>query len=129
MGLEAVISKNCVQTAVYWGSPVEDGYGGKTWGDPVEIDCRWEETMQVMLDKDGEEITSRAAVYVTQDLEENGVLYLGTLDDLDSDQEADPLSNNAAYTIKRFAKTPVLGSTTQFRRVAFLTPALSFGGF
>jgi len=129
MSIAGVIARNCPQTAVYWGTPVNDGTGGKTFADPVEIACRWEETIQVMLDTKGVETTSRAVVFVTQDVDEEGILYLGTLDDLDSDEEADPMTITGAYSIKRFTKTPSLGSTTDFRRAAFVTPALSFGGF
>ena len=129
MSIAGVIARNCPQTAVYWGTPVNDGTGGKTFADPVEISCRWEETIQVMLDAKGVETTSRAAVYLTQDVDEEGMIFLGTLDDLDSDEEDDPMTATGVHTIKRFSKTPSLGSTTDFRRVAFVTPALSFGGF
>jgi hypothetical protein len=129
MSITDFIIRTCTQTAVYWGTPVNDGQGGKTFADPVEIYCRWEEIMQIVSDSKGNEITSRALVYLTQDVDEDGMLYLGTLDDLDSAQEADPMGTQGAYTIKRFEKLPALGSTTEFLRKAYLTPQLSFGGF
>jgi hypothetical protein len=119
----------CVQTAVYWGNPVSDEHGGFTYTNPIEIKCRWEEIMQLLTDKTGKTMDSRALVYVLQDLDIDGMLFLGTLDDLDSTQEADPTTIENAFTIKRFEKIPGLGSTSDFLRKAYLTPSLSFGGF
>jgi hypothetical protein len=129
MGIGEFIANNCPQTAVYWGNPVSDQEGGYTFDSPIEIACRWEEMEQVVSGKDGNSISSRALVFVLQDLDEEGMLFLGTLDDLDSDQEHDPKSIEGINYIKRFQKTPALNSTTVFLRKAYLTPSLSFGGF
>ena len=123
MGMESFIARLCVQTAVYWGNPTGDGYGGKTFDDPVEISCRWEdivENINRVGARLGEEIVSMAQVYVTTDVEEQGYLFLGTLDDLDSGEEADPTTIVKAYMINRFDKIPVLRSTTEFLRKAYL---------
>ena len=103
--------------------------GGHTFDSPIELAVRWEEMSQLVTDNKGEAITSRAVVYVKQDLDEQGMLYLGELADLNSDGESDPKSVDGAYYIKRFEKSPVLGSATEFLRKAYLTPSLSFGGF
>lgn len=129
MSIADTITKHCTQTCVYWGSPNEDGMGGKTFADPVEIACRWEEMNQVVSDAKGNLITSRALVFTLQDVDEEGMLYLGLLSDINSAEEGDPMSIDKAYIIKRFAKTPALGSTTVFLRKSYLTPSLSFGGF
>jgi len=104
------------QTAVYWGSPTDDGYGGYTWGDPVEIDCRWIDSARVVTDGKGREIVCRAEVQVGQDLDEDGMLYLGELDDLDSAQEDDPRTVDGAYSIKRFDKVPTIKGTAYYRK-------------
>jgi hypothetical protein len=132
MGLTAVIKRLCTQTAVYWGNPVSDHHGGFTFDSPVELappdnGVRWEEMEQLITDKDGTELTSRAVIYCNQDLDEEGMLYLGTLDDLDSNEAENPKLVEAAYYIKRFQKTPDLKGTGVLRK-AFLTPSLSFGG-
>lgn len=150
-----MITRTCKQKAVYWGSPTEDGFGGKTFADPVEIACRWEDMQQIVTDAKGNEITSRALVFVLQDVDEEGMLYLGTLAALDiildelltadnvditADNETitadasiaplpNPMTIEGAYIIKRFQKTPALRNTTEFLRKAYLTPSLSFGGF
>jgi hypothetical protein len=138
MGFEEVIARQYKQKCVYWGNPVNDGHGGFTFDNPIEINCRWEDMQQIVSDKYGNEITSRAVVYVPQDLDEEGMLYLGTLESLyeldgDSDSSSGGVDNprdiDKTYIIKRFKKTPALGSTTNFLRAAFLTPSLSFGGF
>jgi len=123
MGLEAFIARRCVQTAVYWTPDGEDGYGNTvfTSDSPREIACRWEDSTRLMTDAQGDEIVVRAEVFVTEDLEEKGVLYLGTLDDLDSAQEDDPKQVDGAYEIRRFDKMPELGSATKFLRKAYLT--------
>lgn len=108
--------RNLNQTAVYWGSPVPDGYGGRTYDDPVEIPCRWVNTTEVITDGKGNEIVCRAEVQVSQDLDEQGTLYLGTLEDLDSDEEADPTKILGAYRIKRFDKTPTIKGTSFYRK-------------
>ena len=125
MGIESFIAQACDQTAVYWGAPVDDGYGGKTFGSmyPVEIDCRWEdrvEKLSLVGARMGEEIISSAVVFVTEDLDEMGYLFLGDLDDLSSEEEEDPKDVDGAYEIKRFDKTPVLRRTTKFIRKAYL---------
>lgn len=136
MGFEAFITRNLSQTAVYWGGPVQDGYGDFTYDDPVEISCRWEDKQQILGTITGNQIlgfqsVSRAVVYVDQDLDEDGMLMLGELTDIeDSEGDSsgsyyDPRQLNNAYIIKRFEKTPVLGSSTEFLRRAFLTPYLT----
>lgn len=130
MSIADFIASKCVQICVYWGDPVEDGYGGKTFAAPIELDCRWEDKSQIVgairtSQLIGYDELSRATVFVTQDVEEGGVLYLGTLASLTAPQLADPKSIPTAHVIKRFEKSPALGSTTEFLRKAYLTPWLS----
>jgi hypothetical protein len=123
MGIENFIKSTCVQIAVYWGNPVENGFGGKTFDDPIEITCRWENRIDLgeqVANRVGNELNCNAVVFVTQDLDEEGWLYLGVLDDLDSNQVDDPMSVEGAFEIKRFDKIPTLRSTTQFLRKAYL---------
>jgi len=121
MGIENIIQRICVQTAIYWGAPKGDGYGGKDFDSiyPIEINCRWEEKTKVISNAQGEELISNAQVRVIQDVDEQGYLCLGTLDDLDS-EEVSPETVDKAYTIKKFEKIPSLGSTNEFVRKAYL---------
>jgi hypothetical protein len=81
---------------------------------------------------DGIEISSRAIVYVLQDVDLEGMMYLGTLDDLYDialESSAGALSNpkefDKVWVIKKFEKFPALGSTTDFVRKVWLTPLLT----
>lgn len=94
------------QTAVYWGNPQSDGYGGRTFEDPVEINVRWSDRQEMFVDAQAREQTSRAVVHTATDLVVGGYLYLGTLADLSSAEEGDPLSLSTAYEIRAFSKTP-----------------------
>jgi hypothetical protein len=139
MAIEAMIKKNTPQTAVYWQKTGDNGEGGYIFAAPVELKppngVRWEETKQATSDNKGNEVTSRAVIYLNQDVVEESMIYLGTLDSLydiaDSSAGAvdDPKVFANTWIIKRFVKTPALHSTTEFLRVAYLTPSLSFGGF
>lgn len=129
MSIATLMARQCTQTCVYWGNPREDGEGGHIFDDPVELKCRWEDIQQVVRDTQGNMVTSRAVVYLLQDVDEQGMLYLGTLDDIDSADYDNPKNVDGAFYIMRFSKTPNLGSTSDFLRVVFLTVSLSFGGF
>lgn len=129
MGIDKFISKVCVQTAVYWGSPTNDGYGQKTYADPVELEppngVRWDSIVQKGIDKGeiktGEFETSNAKVLLVQDVEVKGWLYLGSLDDFDSTVDTNkPETIDGAYEIKKFEKIPMVKSTTIFIRTAYL---------
>jgi hypothetical protein len=106
MGIESFITGKCVQTAVYWGDPVNDGYGSYTFGSdyPIEIACRWEEAEQLRslqyVGEGSEYLLSRAVAFVTQDLEEGGYLYFGTLSELSDEQKDNPKLIEKAWFLK-----------------------------
>lgn len=125
-GIEKVIAKFCVETAVYWGSPVNDGFGGFTFADPIEIKCRWENKSEIDLGWmstgfPANLLLSKASVMVTQDLDKAGFLYLGTLDDFDSSVDTSkPLLIENAFQIHRFDKVPMVFKKDEFVRIAWL---------
>jgi hypothetical protein len=124
MGIVKIIERMCVQTAVYWENPVADGFGGINYDEAKEIKCRWENKRDLIVgseaDAPGEELISEAQVYILEDLQELGYLYLGTLNDLDSDAKEQPETISTAFQIKKFEKTPAFKSTTDFLRKAYL---------
>ena len=120
MGIIQFVEKVCVQTAVYWGSPVSDGLGGNTYATAVDIACRWDGHLENMLNKFGNQITSKAKILVTQDVDEDGFLYLGSLADLSTEEKLNPMKVEKAFPIQRVDKTPLFKSTNKFVRQVYL---------
>lgn len=98
MSIPNFIKKICVQPAVYWGSPEEDGFGNKIFANPVEILVRWEEKQRLVTALNGKEITSKASILSPVDLDIEGYIYLGTLASLYDYPESDYLdSDDSSY--------------------------------
>jgi hypothetical protein len=125
MGIESFIKKICVQTAVYWGNPIPDGYGGMLFDDPVEIKVRWDIKNKVVISKDGKEVTSVATILTPEDLQVEGRLYLGFMVNLlDSDDSSggisDPSKIDNTFEIIAFEKVSMIKSLTQFVRTVYV---------
>jgi hypothetical protein len=119
MGIESFIRKVCVQTAVYWGNPKPDGFGGMTFDYPIEVMVRWDFTQRAVLNQQGIEINCDASVLSPEDLEREGMLFLGTLDDLwnESTTSSGGLSDpknfeGAIYSILKVEKVAMPKKTT-----------------
>lgn len=120
MTIERYIKRRFKHTAVYWAVMGYGGDGSPSYTDPVEISCLWVERLRTFRDDEGREVVSRATVYVSQDLTQHGLLYLGTLDDLSSAQEEDPHNIAAAQEIMIFSKKPSLYKQDEYNREAIL---------
>jgi len=130
MSIQNFIKKVCVQTAVYWGNPVNDGFGGKTFDAPIELKppngVRWEDKQRIVKNNQGVEQISNASILVTIDLQIEGWLYLGDLDSIHDSEESssgdylNPKKVNGAYEIIAFDKIPEVKSTDKFIRTAYL---------
>ena len=126
MGIESFIKKVCVQTAVYWGNPQPDGFGGMTFDYPIEIGVRWDEVYKVVISKEGKEITSSATILCPEDLDMEGRLFLGTLDDLwnqsimSSNGLIDPTHFTGVFEIMSREKKSMIKKTDQFVRTYYL---------
>lgn len=119
MSIESFIKKVCVQTAVYWGNPTPNGFGGYTFSAPVEVKCRWDDTNEFQRNANGVEFVAKAKVLVTQDMDLGGWLFLGSLDDLESNPV--PTKSDGAFMIGKFIKVPMIKKTDVFVRTAFLS--------
>jgi len=111
MGIETFIISKCVQPIVYWGNPVSDGFTGFTYDDPVQVYGRWEELNEVIMGSNGKEMISQARVFLTQEVDEDGCLWLGELTDLESAPEPNDSSIGALHIIAT-SRLPKMGSTT-----------------
>jgi hypothetical protein len=105
-------TRNLRQTVTYWGNPTPDGWGGYTFDSPVQIIGRWEGRMEMFVTADGKEVRSQAVVFVAQDLDVDGYVYLGT------SAEANPKNQEGALRIRTFKKTPGI-KANKFVRVAW----------
>lgn len=109
-------------TAVYWSSPTPRQDGSSAYAAPVEIKCFWKDGSHLVADRDMKEVSIKAMVYVSQDLDEQGMLFLGVLTDLTTAQRADPRKISRAYEITQFLKTPSLYLKNQYNRCAIISP-------
>lgn len=111
------LSRKLNQTAVYWGNPINDGQGGRTFDDPVEISVRWEQRQELFVDDSNKKVTSRVVLYLAQDVMVGGFMFLGTLNDISSAEEADPLTLQNALVIRNFQSVSNVKATIFLRRV------------
>lgn len=99
------------QTATYWAPSTLNEYAEQAFASPVPLSVRWEQKTETLIDKaTGKEQKSQAVVYTTQDVLEEGFLYLGT------SVATNPKTVAGAFPIKRFEKTPSVGGTNHIRK-------------
>lgn len=103
---------------VYWEAIGNDGFGGKTFADAVELDCRWDDSQVMFVDDQGKEIASQSVVYVGIDMTNGDYLKNGSLSELDNPSE-NPQRIDGAKEVKSFNKIPNL-KYTEYLRVVYL---------
>lgn len=108
-----ILTKMRKQTATYWSPSTPDGFGGKTYGTATALTVRWEDKIELFIDKDGREAQSSAQVFVGSDVAVEGYLYLG------ASSAADPRTVAGSREIRAFEKIPNL-KASEFLRRAFL---------
>jgi len=120
--LENLISKFAVQTAVYWGTPQSDGMGGFTWSAPIEVNVRWDDKSQLVINKDGKEVQSDAEILTNAELVYNGWLVLSDLETLNGAYSdiSNPRNIEGARQIMAKDKIPFVKSTDDFLRKYYL---------
>jgi hypothetical protein len=120
-GIEKVVAKFAVQTALYWANQVNDGDGNYTYDNPIEILVRWDDKTQLVTDSLGNEKVSKAEILSNQEMTEFEYLYLGSLSDLDSGVVLNnPKTVEGAYSIITKLKVPMVRKTDEFVRTYFL---------
>jgi hypothetical protein len=68
--------------AVYWPVAGRDDMGMPKVGDPVEVNCRWEDGSEQTVTVDKVERMAKATVYVDRDMVTGGYLWHGRKADL-----------------------------------------------
>jgi len=66
------------QTCVYWPPGTLDKFGNRTFGDPVELRCQWENRKTVMTNPNGKTFEVSSQVFLALEVEEEGWLWLGS---------------------------------------------------
>lgn len=108
----SLIKKMRKQKAVYWARGNPDVFGSFAFLEPVEIDCRWEDTAQEFLSPLGETLVSRSMVHVDRVMFPGDRLKLGELESSD----ANP---NEGFEIRRFDRLPNI-KATEYLLTAYL---------
>lgn len=106
------MTRNLRQKATHW-TATPDGFGGHTFGSPTVRKVRWEEGTTLVTDDSGQEIISRAQVYLDGDVDIGDYLFLG------ESTAADPTTLSTAYVVREFRKTTDLRNIEVLRK-AFL---------
>ena len=126
--VEKVISKFAVQTALYWGNPTPDHFGGASYDNPVEFSCRWEDSNELKIWRQGTELHSSSIILTNKEMVIEGWCFLGTLtelDDLIATNSAVLIKNKpetipGAFIIREKRKIPMVKSTNDFVRLYYL---------
>lgn len=107
------------QTITYWEPDSTNVYGNTTWTAGVQIKARWEENAEDVLSPNGENIVSRAMVYVDGDqaIEIDGRMYLGIKSELTSTQIPDPDLVANSYRIIAVKKSPGLRNRRSLKKI------------
>jgi len=95
-------TRSLKQTLTYWAPGDIDGGGKRSYSPPVPLPCRWEDRRERFIDRNGNEMVSRAIAYVDADLQEGGYLHLGT------STLSTPTPSGQSYLINRFESDPDL---------------------
>jgi len=121
-GILKFLNSICVQSAVYWGDGMKDGYGGEVFSIIKQINCRWEDKMEIVVNKDAEQVTSKAKILVMDDLDLGGWLWLGSLADLQAMNSnwQDPKQVENAFRIINIEKTPLFKATNAFVKYVYV---------
>ena len=109
----SLITRMRKQRATWWESIGIDNYGQKTYADPVEIWCRWEDVLIEVILANNEKVTAKTTVYVDREMKVGDYLKYGLLDEETGTGEiyGDPTTLTGAFEIIRFEKLPNLRNT------------------
>lgn len=105
----APYTRNMNQTATYWAPLGSDGFGGKTYDEPVTIACRWQDKADRIRTPSGDEYVSASVVYVDRALAVDGMLALG-------EHQGTPAEAGASAIVQK-GSSPNLAATEELNKV------------
>lgn len=97
-------------TATYWQCTGIDGFGKPTFAAPTTIKCRWEQRVEKVFTPEGEQIMSKARLFLGQSIAINDYIFYGTSAALN------PLVVPNAYRVIDYREIPGFGGTEPERR-------------
>lgn len=108
----------------YWAPKRASHSGQQLFEVVVELNARWEDRNEMFLDKMGNQQISRSRVYLNEDVEVLGVLWLSSKLASDPDGSAiseltnafEPFENEGAFEIRKFDKIPDIDGEEYVRR-------------
>lgn len=102
------------QDVTYWSVSGNDASGDPLFAAPVVIKARWEDRAVVFTTAKGEEATSMAVLFLGQDLDLGGFVFLGV------SAAADPLTVEDSLEVQGVSSVPALRGIVEEKK-AFLT--------
>jgi hypothetical protein len=100
------------QQMTIWVKTGVNGYNKSTFASPVQRDCRWEDRTTRIQVAEGQEITARSRIFLSEDVALGDYIAFGVV------AGSDPLEIPAARPVIDFRKTPSLDGT-DFERKAY----------
>ena len=98
---------------MYWEQTGTDEYNKPTFAAPARLSCRWEDISERVIDKYGQEITSKTRVFTSINLHPEGYLSKAAAD-LPNWDEVDPLASSSdAFEIRQVKSIPNLRNPLQ----------------
>jgi hypothetical protein len=110
-----------VQFVVYWPPlGINEVSGQRTYGTPIELRVRWEDVEEIFIDSGGRERRSMSKCYPGDDLEEEGILWPGNLEEgiletLPIGASANPKLAFGSRKIQKFEKIPTIEADDFYR--------------
>lgn len=98
------IKRKLNQFAVYWAPAGLDANLATTYGSPVQLRCRWEDVVQLMMDAKGDSYMTKAVIDLEVPVVALGVLWKGKKVNIASG--TDPMVNAGASAIRSTGSIP-----------------------
>lgn len=104
-------TKHLTETLTRWVRGTPDGFGGFSSWTKSNIKGRWEQRTELFVDPAGNQVMSRAVVYVDTDVSLGDYLFQG------NSTGSDPANVSDAYEVRDFKKVSTLGGSIYERKV------------
>lgn len=95
----------------HWPITGSDGFGGFTFGTVVKFKARWEDKNELFIDLNGEQVTSRAVVYIPDEVPVGDYLALG-----DKTAVSDPTTIDGPFRVRAYQRSTDLSGLRSIMR-------------